>query len=60
MEEELTYSLRPAREEEGAHREIVLRADEAFGPRDPAGIDTVPRSAFPPDVELTRGQELML
>jgi FKBP-type peptidyl-prolyl cis-trans isomerase SlyD len=46
--------------EEGDHREIVLRADEAFGARDPAGIDVVPRSAFPDDVELDRGQELML
>jgi FKBP-type peptidyl-prolyl cis-trans isomerase SlyD len=46
--------------EEGDYREIVLRADEAFGARDPAGIDVVPRSAFPDDVELDRGQELML
>lgn len=46
--------------EEGDHREIVLRPEEAFGPRDPAGIDVVPRSAFPDDVELARGQELLL
>ncbi|HET7754574.1 MAG TPA: peptidylprolyl isomerase [Anaeromyxobacteraceae bacterium] len=44
----------------GDRREVVLRPEEAFGPRDPAGIDTVPRSAFPDDVELDRGQELML
>ena len=46
--------------EQGERREVVLRPDEAFGPRDPAGIDTVPRSAFPDDVELERGQELLL
>lgn len=46
--------------EEGARRQIVLPPEEAFGEHDPAGIDTVPRRAFPEDVELERGQELML
>ena len=46
--------------ERGDRREIVLSPHEAFGERDPAGVDTVPRAAFPDDVELTDGQELML
>jgi FKBP-type peptidyl-prolyl cis-trans isomerase SlyD len=45
---------------EGETREILLRPEEAFGERDPAGVDVVPRSAFPADVELDRGQELLL
>jgi FKBP-type peptidyl-prolyl cis-trans isomerase SlyD len=45
---------------EGDSREIVLRPEEAFGARDSAGIEVVPRRAFPDDVELDRGQELLL
>jgi FKBP-type peptidyl-prolyl cis-trans isomerase SlyD len=45
---------------EGEQRTVVLAPSDAFGDRDPAGVDVLPRSAFPGDVELAKGEELVL
>jgi FKBP-type peptidyl-prolyl cis-trans isomerase SlyD len=44
----------------GDRREVVLAPGEAFGDLDPRAVEVVPRSAFPEDVELAPGRELVL
>lgn len=39
----------------GEEREVVLEAEEAYGPRDPEARVRVPRSAFPPEFDLRPG-----
>jgi FKBP-type peptidyl-prolyl cis-trans isomerase SlyD len=41
--------------EPGASLDVVVPPAEGFGERDPGGIFTVPRSAFPPDEEIDVG-----
>lgn len=42
----------------GDARKVVVTPADGYGERDLAGMQRVDRTAFPPDVELTVGQEL--
>lgn len=42
----------------GAEKDVVIAPADGYGNRDPDAFDTVPRSAFPPDLELEVGQTL--
>jgi FKBP-type peptidyl-prolyl cis-trans isomerase SlyD len=44
---------------EGEQAEFVLSPDDAYGPRNEENLATLPRSAFPSDVELHAGVSLM-
>ena len=44
--------------EVGEVREIHCPPAEAYGERNPEAVQTVPRSAFPPDMQLTEGQQV--
>jgi len=42
----------------GDKKQVVVAPGEGYGPRDPRGVQEVPRSAFPPDFEPQAGMEL--
>lgn len=42
----------------GASSTVTVPAEEAFGPHDKARVQDVPRTAFPPEVELEMGARL--
>ena len=42
----------------GAASTVTVPAEEAFGPHDKARVQDVPRTAFPPDVQLEMGARL--
>tara|TARA_B100000683_G_scaffold240239_1_gene247289 strand:- start:395 stop:841 length:447 start_codon:yes stop_codon:yes gene_type:complete len=44
--------------EVGEVREIHVPPTEAYGERNPQAVETVPRTAFPPDMQLTEGQQV--
>ncbi|KFB09581.1 FKBP-type peptidyl-prolyl cis-trans isomerase [Nitratireductor basaltis] len=43
---------------EGDKATVTVPADEAYGPRDERQVQTVPRSAFPADLDLKMGASL--
>ncbi|WP_336056898.1 FKBP-type peptidyl-prolyl cis-trans isomerase [Nitratireductor sp. CH_MIT9313-5] len=43
---------------EGEKATVTVPADEAYGPRDERQVQTVPRSAFPADLDLKMGASL--
>ncbi len=42
----------------GEERQVVVPPEDAYGASDPRGIQEVPRSAFPAEVQLRAGMEL--
>ena len=44
--------------EVGEVREVNIPTAEAYGERNPAAVETVARAAFPPDMQLTEGQQV--
>ena len=42
----------------GESRKVVVAPDQGYGVRDPRGLQEVPRSAFPADLEVRPGLEL--
>jgi FKBP-type peptidyl-prolyl cis-trans isomerase SlyD len=56
----LLPSLETALEEteEGTRKQFVLSASQAYGERDESSVVTLPRSVFPPTVELAVGARL--
>jgi FKBP-type peptidyl-prolyl cis-trans isomerase SlyD len=45
--------------EEGAEKDVVVSPEEGYGQPDPAGVFTVPRASFPPDLTLEVGDSFM-
>lgn len=43
----------------GDEKDVVVSAEDGYGPRDPEGIFPVPRSVFPEDMELSPGDSLL-
>ncbi len=54
LERELT-GLEP-----GDHRELVLGPDDAYGPRLPEAVQTVPLDRFPEDLQPVPGMQLLV
>ncbi len=42
----------------GERKQVVIEPADGYGPHDPAGLQEVPRSAFPPSFEAKPGMEL--
>jgi FKBP-type peptidyl-prolyl cis-trans isomerase SlyD len=42
---------------EGDSRQVVVRPADGYGDHDPAGIQAVPRAAFPADMEIREGMQ---
>jgi FKBP-type peptidyl-prolyl cis-trans isomerase SlyD len=43
---------------EGDRKQVVVAPNDGYGPRDPRGVQEVPRAAFPPGFEPQPGMEL--
>jgi FKBP-type peptidyl-prolyl cis-trans isomerase SlyD len=43
---------------EGDRKQVVVAPNDGYGPRDPRGVQEVPRAAFPPDFDPQPGMEL--
>jgi len=43
----------------GEARQVVVAPDDGYGPSDPSALHEVPRTAFPPALELQEGAEMM-
>jgi FKBP-type peptidyl-prolyl cis-trans isomerase SlyD len=43
----------------GAERDVVVAPEDGYGAADPAGIFTIPRAAFPPDLVVAAGDTFM-
>jgi peptidylprolyl isomerase len=44
--------------EVGEVREVAIPEAEAYGPRNPAAVETVPRTAFPEEMQLNEGMQV--
>lgn len=44
--------------EVGEVREVAIPETEAYGPRNPAAMETVPRTAFPAEMQLSEGMQV--
>jgi FKBP-type peptidyl-prolyl cis-trans isomerase SlyD len=44
----------------GDEKSVVIEPADGYGEQDPDAFQVVPRSTFPPDLELTQGQQLRL
>ena len=43
----------------GDVKDVVVTPDEGYGSRDPQGVFFVPRTAFPPEMDLSSGQSFV-
>ena len=44
---------------EGAERDVAVKPEDGYGEPDPAGVFTIPRSAFPADLTIAVGDTFM-
>jgi FKBP-type peptidyl-prolyl cis-trans isomerase SlyD len=44
----------------GDEKQVVVTPAEGYGMKDPRALESVPRSVFPPDLELSPGQRINL
>ncbi len=43
----------------GAEKDVVVKPEDGYGRPDPAGVFTIPRATFPPDLTLAVGDAFM-